>query len=32
MAVLVDTNVLLRGLQPFHPSLSVAASAIDSLR
>jgi predicted nucleic acid-binding protein len=32
MAVLVDTNVLLRGLQPYHPSSSVAGSAIDALR
>jgi predicted nucleic acid-binding protein len=32
VAVLIDTNVLLRGLQPLSPSLSIAAGAVDSLR
>lgn len=32
MAVLIDTNVLLRGLQPFNPTISIAQGAIDSLR
>ena len=32
MAVLIDTNVLLRGLQPNNPSLFIAQGAIDSLR
>jgi predicted nucleic acid-binding protein len=32
VAVLIDTNVLVRGLQPSSPSLLIAASAVDSLR
>jgi predicted nucleic acid-binding protein len=32
MAVLIDTNVLLRGLQPDNPSLFITLRAIDSLR
>ena len=32
MSVLIDTNVLLRGLQPSNPDISIARSAIDSLR
>jgi predicted nucleic acid-binding protein len=32
MAVLIDTNVLLRGLQPGNPGISVATRAIDALR
>src|ERR1700678_1589103 len=32
MAVLIDTNVLLRSLQPSNPSISVAQDAIDRLR
>jgi predicted nucleic acid-binding protein len=32
MAVFIDTNVLLRGLQPSNPSISIARDAIDRLR
>lgn len=32
MAVLVDTNVLLRLLQPHHPHASIAQAALDVLR
>src|SRR5579872_7282311 len=32
MAVLIDTNILLRSMQPHHPHCSLAGSAITALR